>query len=79
MSDSFRFELNREAVGQLLKSEEMEDILFQAANTIAIRAGDDFEAWHAPTRVVVQARTQKGEQDNLDNNTLLKAVGENGN
>lgn len=71
-----QFQLNYEGVGQLLKSAEMVSILESYANGIATRAGDGYSVHIGPNRANVSVRTDTDEaaQDNLDNNTLLKAV-----
>lgn len=74
-----KFELNRAGVGELLKSGEMLSVCESYANAIQARCGDGYEVTtHAPgkTRVnaSVMATTYKARRDNLENNTLLKAV-----
>ena len=71
-----QFKLNPEGVGQLLKSPEMVSVLESYADGIAARAGEGYSVHVGPTRVNVSVRTATDEaaQDNLDNNTLLKAV-----
>lgn len=53
----------------------MQQALMACAQTAQAAAGSEYEVWHAPTRVVVRAKSAAGERDNLKNNTLLKAVG----
>lgn len=74
MADHFKFELNRKGVGELLHSEAMASALMQHAGKVAIRAGSGYEAKQMGTRVIVLVR-ESAEQDNYQNNTLLKAVG----
>ena len=69
-----RFKLNYKGVGELLHSKEMESVLMGYANTVAGNAGDGYKAKQMGTRVIVVADSSKAAQDNLDNNTLLKAV-----
>jgi hypothetical protein len=73
-----KFELNRAGVAELLKSEAMKTIINSHASAITNRAGDGYEqdSYIAGTRVVatVAAVTKKAKKDNLENNTLLKAV-----
>ena len=68
-----KFELNYEGVGELLKSGEMQSVLMEAAQNIASNAGEGYKAVQMSTRVIVVPDTEEAEQDNLDNNTLLKA------
>lgn len=68
------FELNRKTVGEILKSDDMRQALMDNARNIAETAGAGYSAKIYSTRVVVSADTESAEQDNLENNTLLKAV-----
>ena len=74
-----RIELNYAGVGELLRSSEMEEMLRETAQEVASRAGPGYEVdtYRAGTRVIASVFTDTDEaaQDNLDNNTLLKAVG----
>jgi len=71
-----KFELNRSGVGQLLKGPEMQAVLISSASQIQNRAGDGYSVHVGPHRANVSVRTETDDaaQDNLDNNTLLKAV-----
>ena len=73
---SFEFELNKEGVAQLMKSREMQAALIANAHEVKNRAGDGYDVHVGPTRANVSVRTGTDEaaQDNMDNNTLLKAV-----
>lgn len=73
MSD-FYFELNTSGVAQLLHSAEMSSALMAEAEHIAANAGEHYEAKQMPTRVIAVPSDEEGEQDNYENNTLLKAV-----
>jgi hypothetical protein len=66
------FELNRDTVGQLLKSQEIADACMSCAQGMAQVAGVGYEAKMMGTRVIVVSVTEEAEQDNLNNNTLLK-------
>lgn len=72
------FKLDRAGVGQLLKSAEMMSICEEHARAIQAKCGDGYEVTThtGKTRVnaSVAATTYKARRDNLDNNTLLKAV-----
>ena len=71
-----KFELNREGVAELMRSAEMQAILIERAKDIKDRAGDGYDVHVGPHRanVSVMTGTVAAAQDNLDNNTLLKAV-----
>ena len=74
-----KFELNRQGVGELLKSKDMERVLNGYAKEIAGRAGEGYRAgsYQGSDRVKVNVwpETPEAWKDNLENNTLLKAVG----
>lgn len=74
----FKFELNKAGVRELLKSGEMQSILTNHATNIKNRAGDGYEqdiyVGRTRANAMVSAETFKAKKDNLDNNTLLKAV-----
>lgn len=74
MSDKLKFKLNYAGVGQLLKSKEMQDVLKSYADEIGARAGDGYDVYVGRTRANVSVMTEEAAQDNLENNTLLKAV-----
>ena len=71
-----KFELNRAGVAHLMKSPEMRSVIESYANGISDRAGEGYDIKYGRTRAVafVQTGTEETAQDNLDNNTLLKAV-----
>lgn len=75
MSD-FKFVLNREGVRELMQSQEMVDVLTEYATQVAARAGEGYSVYIGKTRanVSVVADTDEAYQDNLDNNTLEKAI-----
>ena len=74
-----KVELNHEAVGELLKSSEMQELVKSYADEIAKRAGEGYasDTYNAGSRVIASAYTETEEamEDNLENNTLLMAVG----
>ena len=74
--NKFKFELDTKGVGELLKSEEMMRVLEVHAQSIASQAGEDYTSKVMPTRAIaiVKPKNEAGERDNLENNTLLKAV-----
>ena len=71
--------LNTQGVRELLKSEEMMSICKEHAETVRKKCGDGYIASsYAGTNRVnasVTAETFEAKQDNLQNNTILKAVG----
>ena len=66
--------MNRKTVGQLLKSEEISQACQDAARQIATQAGVGYKPLMMGTRVIVVSDTEEAEQDNLNNNTLLKVA-----
>ena len=73
-----KFELDKAGVGQLLKSQEMQGVLNGYAAGIAARAGEGYEmdtfVGFDRAHAIVKPVTSEARQDNLENNTLLKAV-----
>ena len=74
-----KVELNRAGVRELLQSEEMMEVCEEYASEVMQRVGSGYElSKHTGknrVNVSVQAATIEAIQDNLDNNTLLKAIG----
>ena len=72
------FKLNYKGVGELLKSEPMQKILSDYATNIKNRCGDGYEQdiyiGKSRANAMVTATTFQARKDNMDNNTLLKAV-----
>lgn len=66
------FEMDTGAIGALLKSEEMEHCLLETAREVADNAGEGYKAVQMGTRVIVVPGTPEAEQDNYENNTLVK-------
>lgn len=73
-----KFELNSKGVGDLLKSAEMQSVIDGYASDIKNRAGTGYlhDVQVNPGRAhgLVWADTHQAKKDNLNNNTLLKAV-----
>lgn len=69
-----KFELNRAGVRDLMQSKEMQDVLAQYARQVQARAGDGYDVFVGETRANVSVRTKEAEQDNFENNTLLKSL-----
>lgn len=77
---SVRIKLKRKGIRELLNSEPMAELVREHGQTVASRSGDGYEA--APVHktgqrvaVNVYAGTKEAYYDNLENNTLLKAIG----
>ena len=72
-------ELNSAGIQELLKSAEIQGYCEELARGVASRAGDGYEVdtMVGKTRVnaSVYAATKEANKDNLENNTLLKALG----
>lgn len=74
----FKFVLDTKGVSELLKSAEMRQVIEEYGNEVLARAGDGYDARTTFTdRVGVNVfpATEEAALDNLENNTLLKAVG----
>lgn len=73
---NFHFELNHAGVRELLQSQEMQDVLVDFAGQVANRAGDGYSVYVGTNRANVSVRTETEEAmaDNLDHNTLEKAI-----
>jgi len=75
---STKVTLNTSQVSALLKSVEMKEICRKLGSDILERAGDGYEmdTYNGKKRVnaMVWASTYKAKVDNLENNTLLKAM-----
>lgn len=78
MSKNISIVLNHAAVGELLKSEAVASFLMGVAGSVASAAGEDYKVVPNFDRVsvLVTPATRRAEQDNLEHNTLLKAVGD---
>lgn len=81
MSNKIKFVLNRDGVKQLLQSNEivnmMKDCANNGINNVASLDDYEIETYMGKKRanVSISAKTKKGEMDNFNNNTLLKALG----
>ena len=74
MSKAIEFKGNNAGIQEMLKSPEMQDVLLGYAQQIQFNAGQNYEVKELGTRVVVVPSNEQGENDNYENNTLLKAV-----
>lgn len=76
---SNNFVLNTAGVREMLQSAEMLSVCEQYAQNIKGSLGDGYEiestrVGTSRVAVTLRATTSQSQQDNLDNNTLLKAV-----
>lgn len=73
-----RFELSYKGMRELLKSQQMVSVCANRANDIANRAGAGYRVTtnigSSRAHASVITATKKAMKDNLENNTLLKAV-----
>jgi hypothetical protein len=76
MSNLQKFVLNRAGVRELMKSQEMIDVLTEFAGQVATNAGEGYSVHTGPNRANVSVATDTDEAyyDNLDNNTLEKSI-----
>ena len=74
MSKAIEFKGNNAGIQEMLKSPKMQDVLLGYAQQIQFNAGENYEVKELGTRVVVVPSNEQGENDNYENNTLLKAV-----
>ncbi len=78
MSKHIDFKLNKAGVRELLRSSQMLSVCKQYAQTVQSKCGDGYEVTtHTGKNRVnasVHAGTVEARRDNLDNNTLEKAV-----
>lgn len=70
--------LNRSAVREMLRSEEMQTVLEEQANQIVRRCGDGYEVSTSKGKnranTQIETHSWKAYYDNLKNNTVLKAL-----
>lgn len=75
MSKKVKVVLNRAGVGELLHSHEMVQVLESYGRQISDNAGEGYEIKQMSTRAIaVETSTKAAARDNLEHNTLLKAV-----
>ena len=76
MSKDVWVELDDAGMQAFLKGPEVQSVLVSYASQVKDRAGDGYDIHIGRYRanVSVVTATEGSEQDNLDNNTLLKAV-----
>lgn len=77
--DKVKIELNSSGIRQLLKSEEMGQMLKQQAEQVRARCGSGYstDLYQASSRVIAGlfAETAEAAKQNSRENTLLKALG----
>lgn len=75
---NIQFKLNRKGVAELMKSEEMQEVLKGYATEITNKCGDgyrqDMYIGKNRANAMVSAATYQAIADNMRNNTILKAV-----
>lgn len=73
-----KFKLNRSGVAELMRSSAMQAVLREYATGISNRCGDgytqDIYIGKNRANAMVSAETYEAKRDNLENNTILKAV-----
>ena len=69
-----RIELNSPGIRAMLKSEEIQSSVEEQATRIANEAGGDFEVKIARAYASVRNKNRRGYENNMRNNTLLRAV-----
>lgn len=76
--NKMRFELNLAGLNELMKSEEMQDHLKEACETVADLAGEghtvDVHTINYIAIGYVDANTPEADKANLESNVLLKAL-----
>lgn len=77
MAEKVKIVLNRAEIGAWLRSAEMTPLLQAGAEQVQNRCGDGYDVVIMPTRAIaiVETSTQQAYNDNLRNNTLIRAVG----
>ena len=77
MSKHVEVVLNSAGVVELLKSQEMMQYCTEVATAVKNRCGNGYSTHRGINRVNVSvvATTDEANQDNYENNTLLKALG----
>ena len=78
MPQKIKFELNREGIKELLKSPKAEEICKEYANKAMMKLGSGYgvTTYKGQNRVnaSVSAESAEAINENLNNNTILKAV-----
>ena len=76
MSSNLQFVRSDAGVRELMQSQEMQDVLVDFASQVAERAGAGYDVYIGINRanVSVMPATEEAMADNLDHNTLEKAI-----
>ena len=78
MGKKVRFELNLKGLNELMKGPEMQAVLDEKAQQIQNAAGEGYEHQTYPINWIAVANvypeTKEAHADNMENNTLLKAM-----
>ena len=78
MSKEFKFKLDRSGVRELLKSEQMQELLSEKATAIKDRCGEgyaqDIHIGKNRANAMVYTDSFRSVLDNSKNNTILKAI-----
>ena len=73
-----KFKLNRSGVAELMRSSAMQAVLREYATSVRNRCGDGYEqdmyVGKNRANAMVSAGTYAAKLDNMQNNTILKAV-----
>lgn len=73
-----KIKLNRSGVAELMRSSAMQEVLQEYATGIRNRCGDGYtqDVYVGKNRAnaMVSAETYEANRDNIENNTILKAV-----
>ena len=73
-----RIELNRAGVREMMRSAEMQGVLEEVASPVMTRLGagygQDSRVGKNRCNVSIHADSEEAKRDNMENNTLLKAV-----
>ncbi|MBQ1294431.1 MAG: hypothetical protein IIY21_10355 [Clostridiales bacterium] len=79
MAKKVQIKLNSAGIQELLKSQAMADECMKAAQSVRSKVGDGYEVqqrnYPERTGAAVVAVSKEAIKDNLDNNTLLRALG----
>ena len=72
-NSSIEIKWNWKGWDEVRKRSDVKALLLEHANKTASAAGEGYKVIEYPSRVVVVAYTDEAQNDNLKNNTLLKA------
>lgn len=79
MAKRVRFKLNLPGLNELMKSQEMQDVLLEAGKAVAQAAGSDYGAEvHKASYIAISnvyPDSKRAAHENFKDNSLLKAIG----